>query len=261
MQVNQAGESIDVSEPHPPELGELRSDIAALADTERAQRNARFFKTGPGEYGEGDRFAGLTLSQVHALRRKYRHLSLASLSDLLQSPIHEERLLALDILVDQYTKGDPEVRQAIYELYLGSTRWVNNWDLVDCSAAYIVGAHLQSKPQDVLDRLAASESLWERRIAMIATHYYIRRGDPGPALRIAEALLQDRHDLIHKAAGWMLRETGKRCSKNDLTAFLDKYAATMPRTMLRYAIEQLPREEQQHYLALKAQLKAARSTA
>jgi 3-methyladenine DNA glycosylase AlkD len=248
--------SLDAGAPDSPGLSELRLDIAAVADAERAQSNSRFFKTGPGEYGEGDQFAGLTLAQVHALRRKYRALSLDVLTELLQSPIHEERLLALDILVDQYNKGDPGLRQAIYELYLHSTRWINNWDLVDCSAAYIIGAHLQSKPQDVLGRLAASESVWERRIAIIATFYFIRHGEPTPALRIAETLLQDRHDLIHKAAGWMLREVGKRCGKTHLTGFLDKYAATMPRTMLRYAIEQLPREEQQYYMGLKAMLKA-----
>jgi len=243
-------------EAKPLSLDEVRAEVDALRSPERAERNARFFKTGPGQYGEGDQFAGLTLAQVHALRRKFRGLSLDCLAELLESPIHEERLLALDILVDQYARGDSTARQAIYDLYLGSTRWVNNWDLVDCSAAQIVGAHLQGKPRDVLDRLAASQSVWERRIAMIATFHYIRQGDPLPALGIAEVLLGDRHDLIHKAAGWMLREVGKRCTKEHLTSFLDKYAATMPRTMLRYAVEQLPREEQQHYMGLKAKSKA-----
>lgn len=174
---------------------------------------------------------------------------------LLQSPVHEERLLALDILVDQYAKGSPSTRQAIYDLYIVSTRWVNNWDLVDCSAAQIVGAHLKDGPQQVLGTLAASQSVWERRIAMIATFFYIRHGDPQPDLRIAEALLQDRHDLIHKASGWMLREVGKRRGETYLTSFLDQHAATMPRTMLRYAIEQLQLEEQERYLAMKARLK------
>jgi 3-methyladenine DNA glycosylase AlkD len=132
---------------------------------------------------------------------------------------------------------------------------VNNWDLVDCSAGCIVGPYLQAQPKDVLDRLASSESVWERRIAMIATSHYIKQGDPEPALRIAAALLQDKHDLIHKAVGWMLREVGKRCGKEYLTAFLDQHAATMPRTALRYAIEHLADEDRQYYMALKAKLK------
>lgn len=230
-----------------------------MSSPARARTNARFFKTGPSQYGEGDRFAGLTLGQVHSLRRKYGELTLSDIDDLIHSPVHEERLLALDILVDQYKKGDRATQKAIYEEYLRNTACVNNWDLVDCSAGYIVGAYLQERPKDALDRLAASESVWERRIAMIATSHYIKQGDPQPALRIAEALLQDKHDLIHKAVGWMLREVGKRCGAEYLTAFLDRHAATMPRTALRYAIEHLAAEERQYYMALKAKSRETRT--
>jgi 3-methyladenine DNA glycosylase AlkD len=239
-----------------PSLTDLAADIAALSSAERAQKNAWFFKTGPGQYGEGDQFAGLTLTQVHTLRKKYRDLSLNDVEQFLHSSVHEERLIALDILVDQFKRADSVGRERIFNLYVGNTAFVNNWDLVDASAGHIVGAYLQDKPKDVLDHLASSGSVWDRRIAMIATFPYIKQGDSEVALRVAEMLVYDKHDLIHKAVGWMLREVGKR---ERLTNFLDKYAATMPRTMLRYSLELLPPTERQYYMALKGQDAAGRT--
>jgi 3-methyladenine DNA glycosylase AlkD len=232
-------------------LDQLRGEFQAAADPARAAQSKRYFKTGPGQYGEGDQFAGLTLPVLRGLARRYRDLSIEDAETLLHSRVHEERLLALMLLVQRYQKGDPAARDRIYRLYLANTACVNNWDLVDLSAEHIVGPQLEGESLAVLDRLAASASLWERRIAMLATAHYIKQGNPAPTLRIATALLHDRHDLIHKAVGWMLREVGKRCGDDYLTTFLAAHAATMPRTALRYAIEKLPREEQLYYLGLK----------
>jgi 3-methyladenine DNA glycosylase AlkD len=222
--------------------------LRALGDPERARHSLRFFRTGPGEYGEGDRFLGLTVPQLRAIAREVKDSSLETLEQLLQSPWHEVRLLALLVLVDQHRRGSGAVREAIHRLYLRNTHRVNNWDLVDCSAAQIVGAHLREGDRSLLARLARSASLWERRIAMIATADFIRRDDYGDALRIAEMLLGDTHDLIHKAAGWMLREVGKRDRAAE-EAFLRQYASRMPRTMLRYAIERFPERLRRQYLA------------
>jgi 3-methyladenine DNA glycosylase AlkD len=232
-------------------LEALRTDLLALADPERARTNAWFLKMGPGGYGEGDQCAGLTVPQIRSLARKYHDLSIEDTETLLHSPVHEARALALLILVQRFQKDDAATRERIYEVYLANTAYVNNWDLVDGSAEYIVGPYLADKPKDMLFRLAASELVWERRIAMIATFAYIKAGDPTVALQIAEALLTDKHDLIHKAVGWMLRETGKRCGREHLTDFLDKHAATMPRTSLRYALEHFESDERRHYMSLK----------
>ena len=234
-------------------LQALRDEVQTLASPERAKNNAWFFKTGPGQYGEGDRFAGLMLTQIRGLVRKYRDLSLEDAETLLHSPLHEERLLALLILVQRYRarKTDDTTRKRIYDLYLANTAYVNNWDLVDASAVHIVGPYLADKPKDVLFRLAASDLVWERRIAVLATFHYIKQRDCTLALQIAETLMSDKHDLIHKATGWMLREVEKRCGHETLTAFLDTHAATMPRTALRYALERFPPEERAHYMSLK----------
>ena len=218
--------------------------LRALGDPDRAKHSLRFFRTGPGEYGEGDRFLGLTVPQVRALAREYKAAPLDVLEQLLQSPWHEARLLALVILVEQCRRGDEARREAIRALYLRNTHRVNNWDLVDCSAAHIVG----TGDRALLERLARSESLWERRMAMIATFEAIRRNELDDALRIAAMLVGDGHDLIHKAAGWMLREVGQRDRAAE-ERFLRKYAARMPRTMLRYAIERFPERLRRQYLA------------
>ncbi len=226
----------------------IRAALKALADPEKAKFLPRFFKTGPGEYGEGDRFLGVVAPKIHKLVKEHREEPEEEVLKLLRSPYHEERLTGLLILVEQYKRGDADRRQAIYDLYLANTACINNWDLVDLTAHHIVGAHIHGNDTSVLTRLARSEDLWEKRIAMLATYHFIRKGESGEALRIAAMLIDDPHDLIHKAVGWMLREVGKRCSLDAERAFLDKHAARMPRTMLRYAIERFPEPLRRQYL-------------
>ena len=228
-------------------LSSVRRDIRKAARPERAKSHSWFFKTGPGEYGAGDRFLGVTVPQLRALAREYRDMPLKYVVRLLQSPWHEERLLALLILVGQYARADTRTRQAIHQTYLRNTGSINNWDLVDSSAAQIVGAHLKRGDRRVLRRLARSKSVWERRIAMIATYHYIRQKDFKDALAIAALLRRDEHDLIHKAVGWMLREIGKR-DRSAEERFLLTHARTMPRTMLRYAIEKFPQPLRRKYM-------------
>ena len=214
------------------------------AEREKLQR---YFKTGPGEYGEGDRFLGIRSVPLRALARRHQDLSLASCRALLRSPLHEARLLALLMLVRRSERGDAATREAAYRLYLDNSERVNNWDLVDVSAPAIVGGRLVDGDRAMLDRLARSDSVWERRIAALATLHFIRKRDYGDTFRVAELLLDDRHDLIHKAVGWMLREVGKRDRAAE-EAFLKPRYARMPRTMLRYAIEKFPAELRQKYL-------------
>ena len=229
-------------------LGGLRRDLRAEADASDASHLQRFFKTGPGQYGEGDRFLGVRVPALRRLARTYRDLPVEDALDLLQSKWHEERLLGLLLLVAVYQRGENERRQAVYDAYLAHTRHINNWDLVDASAEHIVGPHVAPDRIDVLERLAMSPDLWERRIAMLATFHWIKQGEFAPALRIATMLLNDRHDLIHKAVGWMLREIGKRDRAVEV-AFLREHHAAMPRTALRYAIEHFPDRERKRYLA------------
>jgi 3-methyladenine DNA glycosylase AlkD len=228
-----------------------RSALHALADAGRAALSARFFKTGRGEYGEGDRFLGVPVPAVRRLARQYRELSVAQCRVLLASPYNEERLLALLVLVGHYERGGEPQRRAITRAYLASRRRVNNWNLVDSSAPYILGPQLRDRPRQLLDRLAASRSQWDRRIAMLASFAFIRDGDYSTTLRLAERLLGDPEDLLHKACGWMLREVGKR-DEAVLEAFLGRHYARMPRTMLRYAIERLPPARRRAWLAGKA---------
>jgi 3-methyladenine DNA glycosylase AlkD len=230
------------------ELMKLQRDLRKAASRERAKINSWFFKTGPGQYGEGDRFLGVTVPALRRLAHEYGDLAPRDLLRLLRSPWHEERQLALFILVGQYQRGNPPTRRMIHRLYLRNTHSINNWDLVDLSAAQIVGAHLDDRHRRLLRQLARSSSLWERRIAMIATYHYIRQGDFADALAVAELLLGDRHDLIHKAVGWMLREIGKRDRRTE-ERFLRKHASRMPRTTLRYALERFPEPLRRRYLA------------
>jgi 3-methyladenine DNA glycosylase AlkD len=225
--------------------------IAREGDPVKARFFPRFFKTGPGEYGEGDRFAGVTVPALRRLVGEYQNMPLAEVAQLMNAELHEARLLALLILVRQYQKGDEQKREAIYRLYLRNKRRINNWDLVDSSAPQIVGAHLDGRDQSILDDLAHSASVWDRRIAMIATQHYIRKGMFAPAVRIASILVNDEHDLIHKAVGWMLREIGKRDLPTE-EKFLAKHYRKMPRTMLRYAIEKFPELRRKAYLDGKA---------
>lgn len=231
----------------------VRSALRAHADAGRAVAVARFFKCGPGQYGAGDRFIGVTVPQQRAVARRFRGLPLGEVDALLTSPIHEDRLTALLILVDRFTRGDAAARSRVFRLYMKRLRFINNWDLVDSSADPIVGGWLADKPRDLLERLARSPNLWSRRVAMIATFHFIKRGEHRDALRVATLLVNDPDDLIQKAVGWMLREIGKRASPDALDQFLSRHAAAMPRTMLRYAIERLPPDERMRWLTMRAQ--------
>jgi 3-methyladenine DNA glycosylase AlkD len=241
-----------VSAENPAEL--VRRELAALADPQRAAGAATYFQTGPGGYGEGDRFLGVRVPQQRAVARRFRgRFDLDAIGDLLDSRWHEERSTALFLLVAAVERADCATRAEAARRYLGWTSRVDNWDLVDASAPAVLGGWLlhcadEATEVEVLDRLAASASLWERRIAMLATFAFVKAGRPDPALRVAEALLDDRHDLIHKAVGWMLREVGNRDRVAE-EEFLLRHHRTMPRTALRYAIERFEPEQRREYLA------------
>ena len=228
-------------------LRDIRVELRRLANPAKAAILRRFFKTGPGEYGEGDVFLGIQVPPLRRLARTFRQLPISKAANLLAARCHEERLLGLLLLVQSYRDGDEATRRQVYDLYLSCTDRINNWDLVDLSAPHIVGAHLARRSRGPLRRLAKSRSLWERRIAVVSTFHFIRQNEFGDTLRIAEILLGDEEDLIRKATGWMLREVGKR-DLPALEAFLLRHGPDMPRTMLRYAIERLPEPRRQFYL-------------
>jgi 3-methyladenine DNA glycosylase AlkD len=232
---------------------EAQKALHAVAKPERTASTARFFKAYPGGYSEGDKFLGCTVPATRLVAKRFYELPLRELDLLIKSEWHDDRLLALIILVRQYRKGDDAVRRAVYDFYVSHTANVNNWDLVDTSSEFILGPYLDGRPEkmQILHDLAASELLWERRIAMLATFDYIKKGRADEALTLAEQLLHDKHDLIQKAVGWMLREIGKRVDREPLLLFLDAYAGTMPRTTLLYDIEHLPPEQRTHYMDLK----------
>ncbi|MFC9687649.1 DNA alkylation repair protein [Kribbella sp. NPDC056951] len=229
----------------------LLAEIDDAADPQVAEVLERYFQLQPGGYGYGDQMAGVKLSTIRGLLKPYARaaIPLEDLEQALTSPIHEHRLAILCLLADRASRNKGNERPEIYDLYLRSTAYINNWDLVDCSASEIVGGHLLDKPRDVLTNLVHSESLWERRIALVATHWFIRRGESEDIYHLAPEVFDDREDLIHKAAGWMLREAGKRVSEEELRVFLDEHAPAMPRTMLRYAIERLPADVRASYRA------------
>ncbi len=234
-------------------LRAIRSGIRALGDPGRAEFMKRFFRTGPGEYGEGDRFLGLTVPQTRQLAKRHRGAQAETRLALLESAIHEERLLGLLLMVQAYEKGDAAIRKAVFEDYLAHRDRVNNWDLVDGSAPNILGAYLLEEGglgshPGLLESLAASGTLWDRRIAILATFRFIKQGRFDWTLRLAERLLGDREDLIHKGVGWMLREVGER-DRSAEEAFLRRHCRAMPRTMLRYAIEKFPERLRKAYLA------------
>jgi 3-methyladenine DNA glycosylase AlkD len=226
----------------------LKKEIRSHKSAEKAKDLAWFFKTGPGEYGEGDKFLGIKVPVIRKIIKNYFTIDLCALNSILTSKFHEERLAALLILVKKYEKAQAvKEKNAIYRYYCNNTTYINNWDLVDQSAPNIIGQHLFSRNRKVLHQWAKSKDLWRKRIAIVATHYFIRNNDFSETLKIAEILLHDKHDLIHKAVGWMLREVGKR----DLPAeekFLQKHYQKMPRTMLRYAIERFAEGKRQFYL-------------
>ena len=235
-----------------PFLTQIQARLGDLASDEVAQGSRRFFKTGAGQYGEGDIFLGIKVPALRKLVGEFPCVNLEDAVQLLDSKHHESRLLALLFLVRDFGGGEEAERQKIYDIYLAAIRHINNWDLVDASAPYIVGAHLADRERSPLYRLAQSDSLWERRIAIVATFHFIRNGDLSDTLNIAAHLLADQEDLIHKATGWMLREVGKR-NPAALEIFLRRHYPIMPRTMLRYAIERFPETLRQAYLRGKIQ--------
>ena len=225
----------------------LCAELDRAGDPERAEHLQRFFRTGPGEYGEGDRFLGLRVPEVRAIARRHHELPLPDLADALASPWHEHRQAALFVLADRYRRAGPADRETIADFYLEHLDAVNSWDLVDGSAPHVLGAHMLERDRSVLYELAASGHLWRQRVAVLATFAFIRAGQFQDTLRLAELLRDHPHDLIHKAVGWMLREIGKRDRAAE-ERFLDRHAARMPRTMLRYAIEKFEPERRRSYL-------------
>lgn len=231
----------------PTKAADVQARLREFADPQRADVMKRFMKTGPGEYGEGDQFIGVALPPLRKVVREFQQLDVGEVVDLLNSPIHEDRMAGLLIWTRQFPRADEHTRKAIYEAYLTHTHRINSWDLVDASAPHVVGAYLETRNRAPLRRLAKSRVLWDRRIAVLATQHFIRRGDFGDTLAIAETLLGDAEDLIHKGVGWMLREVGQR-DRAVLESFLKTHYPRMPRTMLRYAIEKLPETRRQAYL-------------
>ena len=228
---------------------DARTELRSLAPSAAAA--TRFFKTGPGQYAEGDTFIGVAVPVLRAVARAFRALPLDEVRALLKSPFHEERRLALTVLVLQVAKDDAAHRGRVYDLHLGDTSYINNWDLVNCSAPPVVGGFLLTRPRTPLMTLARSVRMWERRIAVVATQHFIRHGEFDDTLAVSRMLLEDGEDLIHKATGWMLREVGKN-SRLALEGFLDRHAAVMPRTMLRYAVARLPADRRRAYLRTKS---------
>jgi len=228
----------------------FKKELKKLANSKQAEILQRFFKTGKGEYGEGDIFLGVKVPIQRKVADKFQELSLKDIEKLLKSKIHEHRMTALLILIKQYKKADEREKKKIFNFYLKNTKNINNWDLVDISAPKIMGEYLLNKPRNVLYKLAKSDNLWERRIAIISTFTFIRNNEFDDTLKIAKILLNDKHDLIHKAVGWMLREVGKRDQKIE-EEFLKKHYSKMPRVMLRYAIERFEEKKRKFYLSKK----------
>ena len=231
-------------------LDQIKRDLSQLGDPNRAIKLSGFFKTGKGHYGEGDLFLGIPVPEQRKVAKKYIDLSLNDLQELLNSKIHEHRFTALVILISKYRKTEKSGKAEIFSFYLKNTKNINNWDLVDLSAPRIVGDYLVNKDRSILYKLAKSNSLWERRISILSTFIFIDNNDFEDALNISELLLQDKHDLIHKAVGWGLREIGKR-DQNVEERFLTKFCLQMPRTMLRYAIEKFDEKKRKFYLTKK----------
>lgn len=234
----------------PKRIKGVEEAIAALGDPKRAQVAVRYFKAGPGEYAAGDVFLGVRVPNLRTLMREYANLSLQEIDVLLKSKIHEFRLAALLVLVRQFEKGTQAEQRRLYRFYVQRLRWVNHWDLVDTSAPTLMAGALSDRPErwKVLSTLARSPNVWRRRVAMVGTLGWIRRGQSAEAFQMAELLLDDSHDLMHKAMGWMLREVGKKCGKAPLQSFLTRHGSRMPRTALRYAIERWPSAERKAIL-------------
>lgn len=225
----------------------IQKELELLSTPEKKEFLPYFFKTGKGQYGEGDKFLGVVVPDSRKVAKKYKGIAFSEVEKLLNSEFHECRLCALIILVERFKKSNEQERKEIFEFYISHTQRINNWDLVDLSSQYIVGEYLVDKDRSILYRLADSKLLWDQRIAVLATFAFIRRSDFDDLLALSEKMLCHKHDLMHKAVGWLLREAGKR-DKSVLIAFLDKYYRLMPRTMLRYSIEKLSNEERLHYM-------------
>jgi 3-methyladenine DNA glycosylase AlkD len=227
------------------------SELAKHASPNDAVFLQRFFKTGPGQYGEGDIFIGVRVPQTRIICKQFINLPLGEVQKLLNSPVHEHRLAGVIILSYHYPKADEKQKQEIYDLYLKNVYkgTVNNWDIVDVTVDRVMGAHLLNRPRDILFELTKSSDVWQRRVAIMSSFAFIKNGDASTTLQLAKILLHDKHDLIQKAVGWMLRETGKRVDRKLLLGFLDEHAHEMPRTMLRYSIEHLPPEQRAHYMS------------
>lgn len=236
----------------------ILKEIFSHKNRDKAKLLSKFFKTGKGEYGERDKFLGITVPVSRQIAQKYRDIDFKDIQKLIESEYHEVRLIAILILVHKY-KTSPRQglggKKEIVDFYLKNTKYINNWDLVDLSAGYIVGNYLYQRtvlkrtpPRTVLEKLAKSNNIWERRIAIISTFAFVYKGESEWTFKTVDNLINDKHDLIHKACGWMLREIGKRVSLNDLISYLDIHSSHMPRTMLRYAIERLPETKRLYYL-------------
>ncbi|HHI04106.1 MAG TPA: DNA alkylation repair protein [Candidatus Woesearchaeota archaeon] len=230
-------------------LNQLKKDLRKLANSKKGKDLSKFFKTGKGEYGEGDIFLGIAVPNQRKIAKKYATLSLGEIQDLLSSKIHEHRLTSLFILISKFENGNNKLKKEIFDFYLKNTKNINNWDLVDLSAPKILGAYIidHLKEKKILYKLAKSKNLWEKRIAMLSTFAFIKNNEFDDALKISKILLKDEHDLIHKAVGWMLREIGKKDQKTE-EKFLKKHYKKMPRTMLRYAIEKFQKNKKEFYM-------------
>ena len=222
-------------------------EIRELASKKIAKHSLRFFKTGKGEYGYGDIFLGVRAPEIRSIAKKHIDISIDDMKNLIKSKYHEERFLGLIILVNKYSKSNNEIRNQLYKIYVSSFKHINSWDLVDVTCSHVIGKHLMNKDRSILYTWAKSNDIWTKRIAMVSTHCFIRKNDLQDTFKIADILLNDNHDLIHKAVGWMLREAGKRDIKKE-EGFLKKHYKTMPRTMLRYSIEKFPESKRQKYL-------------
>ncbi|HPI77348.1 MAG TPA: DNA alkylation repair protein [bacterium] len=229
-------------------INHIKKELESLGDPDMASHSQSFFKTGPGEYGEGDLFRGIRVPRIRAIAKKFNYISITQATELLSSEYHEDRFAALCILIDIYTKSDIKIKKLVYQTYMQNMKHINNWDLVDVSAPNIVGNFLIDKDRKPLFKLAKSKDLWERRVSIVSTFAFIRRSDLSDTYAIAEILLHDSEDLIHKATGWMLREAGKRDIESE-ELFLKKHCATMPRTMMRYAIEKFSQSKREMILA------------
>ncbi len=230
-------------------IAELRKEMEECSNEEKAKLYQRFFKTGPGQYGEGDVFMGLTMPETRAISSKYTEMPIEEVQELLNSEIHEHRMSALLIVIQKYRKANKEEKRKLYEFYLKNMSRINNWDLIDVTASHVVGDFLfnNKEEKEMLYKLAKSNDLWEKRISVISTFRFIKENEFEDSINISEILLNDKHDLIHKAVGWMLREIGKKDQEIE-EEFLRKYHKTMPRTMLRYSLEKFTKDKKDFYM-------------